>query len=283
MRRGAVLNETKRQPVVADLHDLEGGGAQPLSGRTYMRSSSGESYSGASNGSFDITPMVASNGKDKKKRVKYGTSFANLTKYPPQKLQMGAIILFVSTCCICPFFPIEWSILTLVYAACAFGAIASLWLSQSVLNCDDGTPEMRGVSDPIREGAEGFLHVQYNAIARFAVPLAGLIVLSYQFRPSSDEAFGVAVLGNQILGFVAAVGFVAGASASAVSGYTAMWVAARANIRTASAARRTYGESLVVCFRGGAFSAVLNLTLCILGTLHEIPIRLLPFLFDFWD
>ena len=122
MRRGAVLNETKRQPVVADLHDLEGGGAQPLSGRTYMRSSSGESYSGASNGSFDITPMVASNGKDKKKRVKYGTSFANLTKYPPQKLQMGAVILFVSTCCICPFFPIEWSILTLVYAACAFGA-----------------------------------------------------------------------------------------------------------------------------------------------------------------
>lgn len=44
-----------------------------------------------------------------------------------------------------------------------------------------------------------------------------------------------------------------------------MWVAARSNIRVASAARRSYGEALVVCFRGGAFSAVLNLTLCVAG------------------
>lgn len=55
-----------------------------------------------------------------------------------------------------------------------------------------------------------------------------------------------------------------------------MWVAAQSNIRVASAARRTYGEALVLCFQGGAFSAVLNLTLCIAGvtslylTLHVI-------------
>jgi inorganic pyrophosphatase len=209
--------------------------------------------------------MLSPSGKDKKPRIKHGPSHAYLTQHSPQKLQLYAIALIIATGCICPFLPIEWSILTLVYSACCFGAIASLWLSRSVLNCDEGTPEMRAVSDPIREGAEGFLHVQYTAIAKFAVPLAGLIVLSYQFRPSSDEAVGVTVLGNQILGLVAAGGFVAGAACSALSGYTAMWVAARSNIRVASAARRTYGEALVVCFRGGAFSAVLNLTLCILG------------------
>lgn len=44
-----------------------------------------------------------------------------------------------------------------------------------------------------------------------------------------------------------------------------MWVAARSNVRVTSAARRSYAEALVICFRGGAFSAVLNLTLCILG------------------
>ena len=32
----------------------------------------------------------------------------------------------------------------------------------ALAQCDDGTEEMRGVSDPIREGAEGFLHVQYT-------------------------------------------------------------------------------------------------------------------------
>jgi len=44
-----------------------------------------------------------------------------------------------------------------------------------------------------------------------------------------------------------------------------MWVAAQSNIRVASAGRRSYSEALVVCFRGGAFSALLNLTLCVAG------------------
>ena len=92
-----------------------------------------------------------------------------------------------------------------------------------------------------------------------------MIILSYQFRPQSVEPTGVALLGNFLLGIVAAVGFVVGAVCSAIAGYVSMWVAARSNIRVASAARRTYGEALIVCFRGGAFSAVLNLTLCVAG------------------
>lgn len=76
---------------------------------------------------------------------------------------------------------------------------------------------------------------------------------------------GVAKLGNVTLGIVSALGFVFGAICSAASGYVSMWVAAQSNIRVCSAARRSYNECLVVCFRGGAFSAVLNLTLCIAG------------------
>ena len=44
-----------------------------------------------------------------------------------------------------------------------------------------------------------------------------------------------------------------------------MWVASLTNIRVAAAARRSYGEALIVCFRGGAFSAVLNIALCVSG------------------
>jgi inorganic pyrophosphatase len=189
------------------------------------------------------------------------------------------VILFVATALAVLFLPLsqEWSILLIVYAACCFGALCSLWLSRAVLQQDDGTPEMRAVSDPIREGAEGFLHVQYTAIAKFAVPLAGLIVVSYQFRPLQHEPKGVAVLGNVVLGLVAALGFVFGAVCSALSGYVSMWVAAQSNIRVASASRRTYGEALVVCFRGGAFSAVLNLTLCIAGVTSLYAILYLCF------
>mmetsp|Transcript_11573 Transcript_11573/g.21008 ORF Transcript_11573/g.21008 Transcript_11573/m.21008 type:complete len:539 (+) Transcript_11573:588-2204(+) len=56
-----------------------------------------------------------------------------------------------------------------------------------------------------------------------------------------------------------------------------MWVAAQSNICVASAARRSYGEALVLCFRGGAFSAVLNLTLCIFGV--TFLFNLLHFIF----
>ena len=268
MRRGAALNEGgRRRPVVADFDDVEGGGAEKPS--TYTRSGSMGSYSAASSGSLDINPVLSPSGKDKRRRVKHAFGArAFLTGHSSKALQLYAITLIIATVCICPFLPIHWCIVVLVSSSCIFGAIASLWLSHSVLSCDDGTPEMRLVSDPIREGAEGFLRVQYTAIAKFAVPLAGLIIFSYQFRPTSeDEAVGVAVLGNQVLGFVAAFGFVAGAVCSAVSGYTAMWVAAQSNIRVASAGRRSYGEALVVCFRGGAFSAVLNMTLCVGGEL----------------
>jgi hypothetical protein len=297
MRRGATLNETsRRRPVSADLDDLEGGGAgvgaapfySPQAKGSFLRSESASSSNDVSTavamdldvmGSSSAIPSSSNNdytaGKQKKHRrykhhagLFFGgdiSSMSFLTNQSPKQLQFIAIILMVATAVVCPFLPIEYSILTLVYASCGFGSIASLWLAQRVLSCDNGTAEMRAVSDPIREGAEGFLHVQYSAIARFAIPLAGLIVFSYQFRPWSPEAVGVAVLGNRMLGAVAAAGFAAGALCSALSGYTAMWVAAQSNIRVASAARRSYGEALVVCFRGGAFSAVLNLTLCIGG------------------
>ena len=106
--------------------------------------------------------------------------------------------------------------------------------------------------------------MQYSAIAKFAVPLAFLLIVSYQFRPESHQK-GIAQIGNTMLGIISAIGFLFGAVCSALSGYTSMWVAAQSNIRVASAGRRSYTEALVICFRGGAFSALLNLTLCVAG------------------
>jgi len=203
-----------------------------------MRAPDSTKYRGVSNTFLNISPDTVRNGG----------------------IWVAVVLLFSIS-----FLPLEYTILSIVYSACAFGFIMSLWLCQSVMQCDDGTSEMREVSNPIHEGAHGFLRVQYTAIAKFAMPLALLIIFSYQFRPITDSASGVAQLGNGVLGIIAAMGFMAGAIMSAFSGYTSMWVAASTNIRVASAARRSYAEALIICFRGGAFSAVLNLTLCIIG------------------
>lgn len=163
-----------------------------------------------------------------------------------------------------------------------------------VLAKDDGTAEMRAISEPIREGSEGkllpfhawllathmlvhyagYLQVQYKSIARLSVVVGLLIFFSYKLRPDHMGAGGGGVdsLGSNTLGMIGTLSFFLGAACSAMAGYVSMWVAVRANIRVASAARRSYTEALVLCFRGGAFSAVLVIAMCVLGVtlLHAL-------------
>jgi len=81
---------------------------------------------------------------------------------------------------------------------------------------------MREVSNPIREGAEGFLRIQYTAISRIAVVLALLIFFSYALRTTSAVPSGVEKLGNTTLGILGAISFLLGAVCSAGAGYISM-------------------------------------------------------------
>jgi len=178
---------------------------------------------------------------------------------------VGALVLGS----MCTFFAQSASLcIIFVVAVCAYGLLYSYWISNSVLAKDMGTAAMRSISDPIREGAEGFLRVQYSAIFRMAGLIAIVILLSYVLRPSSggpESTKGVQSLGNVYLGVVCAISFLIGACCSATAGYLSMWVASATNVRVCSCATRSYPEALVVCFRGGAFSAVLDITLCVFG------------------
>lgn len=78
-----------------------------------------------------------------------------------------------------------------------------------------------------QEGAEGFLKVQYTAIAKIAVFLTAFIVLSYVMRPSlgpgeEGAVEGVRRLGNATLGVISGLCFVVGALCSAAAGYISM-------------------------------------------------------------
>ncbi len=121
-----------------------------------------------------------------------------------------------------------------------------VWLlTRWVFKKDTGTPEMRVVSDAIKEGAMAYLARQYKTIAIISVVLGVLIMVAI------DPLTGAA--------------FLIGAFCSALSGYIGMIVSVNANIRTASAARRTLPEALQVSFRGGAVSGIAVVTLSLLG------------------
>src|ERR1700728_3424274 len=134
------------------------------------------------------------------------------------------------------------------------GLVFALFLARSVLAFDTGTPEMRTISNAIREGAEAFMSRQYTTIAALAVVLAIALFVGYKF---SDFTSPLAVK--------VVISFLIGAICSGLAGYTGMFVSIRTNIRAASAARASFGQALKIALRGGAVTGMVVISLSLLG------------------
>lgn len=67
------------------------------------------------------------------------------------------------------------------------------------------------------------------------------------------------------MAFITSVSFLLGSVCSAISGYAGIWVSVRANLRVAAASRKCYNDAIQICFRGGAFAAIINIALAIFG------------------
>ena len=159
---------------MADMNDLEGGGggggAPTYSGNTPPTSGSGSSYGLNNRDSVSYAPPPEyDSGKSpaSKRRVSNRHGYQSLLinagdVMSNSMLQKSVGVLLAVIIIGALALPTNMKVLWLVYGAVVFGAVVSMWLSKNVLSCDDGTQEMRAVSDPIKEGAEGFLHVQYT-------------------------------------------------------------------------------------------------------------------------
>jgi len=132
--------------------------------------------------------------------------------------------------------------------------IAAVVFARNVLANESGTPEMRLISDAIREGAEAFMKRQYSAIAIIAVVIAVVLYAGYYSSAYSRP------LANKVV-----ISFIIGAACSALSGYSGMFVSIRANIRVASAARTSIGKALQTALRGGAVTGLVVVSLSLLG------------------
>jgi K(+)-stimulated pyrophosphate-energized sodium pump len=138
----------------------------------------------------------------------------------------------------------------------------AIYMMRDVLGRDTGTPEMQQIASTIVEGAMAFLRRQYTTIAVLAIVTAVLVGVLLAVLPGSTQGTTVDSI---TLGLLTGVAFLLGAAASGISGYIGMYVAVRANLRTASAARRSLGEALTVALRGGAVSGFLVVALSLLG------------------
>ncbi len=132
--------------------------------------------------------------------------------------------------------------------------VAALMLARAVIASDTGTPEMRAISDAIREGAEAFLRRQYKTIGAIALVLAVVVFVGYKLSPRTSP-----------YALKTVVSFLVGAVCSGLAGFTGMYCSIRANIRTASAARTSLNKALQMALRGGAVTGLVVVALSLLG------------------
>ena len=152
-------------------------------------------------------------------------------------------------------------LIPLVLGLSVLALAVAVGLARWVLGQDNGTPQMRTVSDAIQEGAAAFLRRQYRTIFSLSVVLAVLIFVLYAFfrtpHPGEPSATTMALWTT--------LSFVLGAVCSGIAGLIGMFVAVRANIRAASAARSSLNRALQIALRGGAVSGLFVVAMSLLG------------------
>ena len=125
------------------------------------------------------------------------------------------------------------------------GVAFVIWELRRILSYDPGNEVMQAIATAIQEGSTAFLSREYRVIAIFVVIVAAVISTFLQWQT--------------------ALCFVIGAIASASAGYLGMYVAVRANVRTAAAAGRNLHEGLRVAFGSGSIMGMAVVSFSLIG------------------
>ena len=155
-----------------------------------------------------------------------------------------------------------------LYLTLAAGVLALLFgafIARQVLAEDPGDETMQRIGVAIQEGASAFLRREYTFLAGFVLVVVVAIAVFVDFDvldKFGDERGEFSDLPRT------AIAYVIGALASATAGYVGMYVAVRANVRTAAKAREGLNPALRVAFSSGGVMGltVIGLSLiCITG------------------
>jgi K(+)-stimulated pyrophosphate-energized sodium pump len=165
---------------------------------------------------------------------------------------------------------LEQTAIWAVFVVAILGLAYAVFLRNQILKEDMGTAKMQEVWGAIRDGADAYLRRQLRSILPLVVLLTVALFLSVYIVPPTPEAMErFAGLGEAqvrlIIGLARAVAFVMGAGFSLTVGQIGMRMAVQANVRVASASRRSFGDSLRIAYRAGTITGMLTDGLGLLG------------------
>jgi len=142
----------------------------------------------------------------------------------------------------------------------AFASLLYAWLLRStVLNKDKGSKKMQDVWNAIRIGAEGYLGTQLRSIIPALLLLTVAMFLSVyvvDLTPEASAEFPQNTLIIMAIGRTLA--FIMGATFSITVGQLGMRMAIQASVRSSSAARRDFTESLSIAYYAGTITGMLT-------------------------
>ncbi|MER2091328.1 MAG: sodium-translocating pyrophosphatase, partial [Saccharopolyspora rectivirgula] len=141
-------------------------------------------------------------------------------------------------------------VMVIALAALAFGYV----LIREVLSAGQGTSRMKDIAKAVQEGASAYLNRQFRTLAVFAAAVV-VLLLALPAETTAER------IGRSIF-------FLFGAAFSAVIGYLGMWLATRANLRVAAAARESVQareKAMRIAFRTGGVVGMTTVGLGLFG------------------
>jgi len=150
--------------------------------------------------------------------------------------------------------------ITYVVLAISLLALAIAWvLRAQVLAANEGTEKMREIAEAVQEGAAAYLARQFRTLSYFV----GIVFFLLFALPADTTSIRV---GRSLF-------FLMGAGFSALVGYNGMWLAVRANVRVAEAARQGSAEKAVqIAFRTGGVVGMTTVGLGLIGAAGAVVI-----------
>jgi K(+)-stimulated pyrophosphate-energized sodium pump len=143
--------------------------------------------------------------------------------------------------------------ITYIVLAISLAALAIAFILRAqVLAASDGTEKMKEIAAAVQEGAAAYLARQFRTLSYFV----GIVFFLLFALPADTTSIRV---GRSIF-------FLLGAGFSALVGYNGMWLAVRANVRVAEAARQKNAEKAVqIAFRTGGVVGMTTVGLGLVG------------------
>jgi len=156
---------------------------------------------------------------------------------------------------------VSGSNLTYTYIVLAISLVAlaiAYALRAQVLAADEGTDKMKEIAGAVQEGAAAYLNRQFKTLSVFVA-----VVFFLLFALPAHDDMGHSLMSIRI---GRSIFFLLGALFSAGVGYNGMWLAVRANVRVAEAARQNSSENAVkIAFRTGGVVGMTTVGLGLLG------------------